>query len=456
MLGLTKSLFLILFYICLTSCYSSSYIISKSFGSFPECPLNQSLSEPCSISSGINHVVTAQLGANVTSWTNPTSSTSVSGVIPSGIYASGNTCQFTEPALVADAICLGKTLFGVSGTSKCLEGSFLTPLSSAILLPNDLQLADVNSDGKLDLIITSPNPNNVVSVSLGNGDGTFQAKVDYAVGTSPYISQVDDFNYDGKLDIATTVFTGPSLQFAPGNRDGTFGAQIGSVTLGGPSYFLKGDFNRDGKLDLVISRTSGSIYLFTGDGAGNFSTSGAFDTSGNGDSVASDFNGDGKLDAVVNNLSGVRLFLGNGDGTFQAGTYLTSCSSNSRGILARDFNRDGKIDIAVNCSFVFSVHLGNGDGTFQSQIQTNSTSFAIDNIATADFDNDNILDVIASEGSPSSLNFYKGNGNGTFAAAVQLSSAVSSGRLAIGDVNNDGRLDLVVGYSTTLLVFLGK
>ena len=65
---------------------------------------------------------------------------------------------------------------------------------------------DWNGDGKLDLAVANADNNNV-SILLGNGDGTFQAKVDYGAGAQPYSVTAGDWNGDGKPDLAVTNFS---------------------------------------------------------------------------------------------------------------------------------------------------------------------------------------------------------------------------------------------------------
>ncbi|HZJ62095.1 MAG TPA: VCBS repeat-containing protein, partial [Kofleriaceae bacterium] len=88
-----------------------------------------------------------------------------------------------------------------------------------------LQVAapDVNNDGKPDLIVTHQLS---LSVLLGIGDGTFQAKVDYPVGLMPASIAVADLNNDGKLDIVTANASVNTLSVLLGNGDGSFQPKV--------------------------------------------------------------------------------------------------------------------------------------------------------------------------------------------------------------------------------------
>jgi hypothetical protein len=91
--------------------------------------------------------------------------------------------------------------------SIALHGTEVTTLSG----PETVATGDFNGDGKLDLAV-GENGSNSVSILLGNGNGTFRAQVDYAVGLGPSSVVVGDFNGDGKLDLAVRNFPTP-LQF---------------------------------------------------------------------------------------------------------------------------------------------------------------------------------------------------------------------------------------------------
>src|SRR5205085_130264 len=95
--------------------------------------------------------------------------------------------------------------------------------------------------------------NNTVGILRGNGDGTFQAAVSYAVGSAPYSIRVADFNGDGKADLVTANALSYTVSVLLGNGDGTFRDAINSAAGAYPDGVAVGDFNGDGKLDVVTS-----------------------------------------------------------------------------------------------------------------------------------------------------------------------------------------------------------
>ena len=95
-----------------------------------------------------------------------------------------------------------------------------------------------------------------VSILLGNGDGTFQTKTDYTVGSYPVSVTVGDFNGDGKTDLAVANSLHNTVSILLGNGDGTFQTETDYAVGGSPESVTVGDFNGDGKADLAVANAS--------------------------------------------------------------------------------------------------------------------------------------------------------------------------------------------------------
>ncbi len=130
-------------------------------------------------------------------------------------------------------------------------------------LPRWVTVADLNGDGYLDLaeVTDYPSPP-TVAIYLGNGNGTFQSPVTYPIASDGTSVVTGDFNGDGKLDLATSDFNGGSgntVSILLGNGDGTFQPRVDYATAAGPNQLIAGDFNGDGRLDLAVADQDSSM-----------------------------------------------------------------------------------------------------------------------------------------------------------------------------------------------------
>ncbi|MBI2479974.1 MAG: VCBS repeat-containing protein [Planctomycetia bacterium] len=103
----------------------------------------------------------------------------------------------------------------------------------------------MNTDGKIDVVVVNYTSSNV-SILLGNGDGSFQAAVNYATGSGPVAVALGDFNADGKADLALPNQGSHTLSILLGNGDGTFQAAVNYAAAGLPYSVTAGDVNGDG------------------------------------------------------------------------------------------------------------------------------------------------------------------------------------------------------------------
>ncbi len=119
--------------------------------------------------------------------------------------------------------------------------------------PQALVLTDLNRDSKLD-VITANFFSNTISVLLGNGDGTFRPQTHYPVGTNPFDLAVGDLNGDGMPDVVVANINSNSISVYSGDASGALLPQATVFPSGSPYAVAIADLNRDGKPDLIVSR----------------------------------------------------------------------------------------------------------------------------------------------------------------------------------------------------------
>ncbi len=325
-------------------------------------------------------------------------------------------------------------------------------------LPAALVGGDFNGDGFPDLAAASLETGDV-SVMLGRGDGSFRSPLRFAAGADPGSLVAGDFNGDGFLDLATANEGSNDVSVLPGRGDGTFGAPVHWAVGKGPRSLVTGDFNGDGRLDLASANAgSDDVSVLLGQGDGTFAGATGFPV---GDFpvalVTGDFNGDGRLDLATadQQSGGSSTLIGLGDGTFDApGTVASAVRSNP---LVGDLNGDGVPDVVVvNQRGQILLRLGRpGEpGTFEPPVIVNpdpepeARDLALVRTGAG-------LLLAALDARSSTVSLYAPQPDGTFrrTAGPEVPGTLAV-RIAAGDLNGDGRDDLVVVAAGSRQVFI--
>jgi FG-GAP-like repeat len=448
---------------------------------------------------------------------------------------------------VKDLLVGGTVLFG-SGNGSFTVGPTNAAIASATNYIFPSAVASLRNNGKLDVVVTQPG---FVSIYYGNGDGTFTAGPSYAALPDYMQVTITDVDGDGNPDIVLGTSSGdvyteggydiqpplfqiligrgdgtfvdspvytqgtyavqgnanntqleiasgnfisgnsnldvlvfdqnnnggsPSLLLMlPGNGTGTLGTPVTSSINIGPSFLVAAKMNHDTLPDAVLAgyslSASPQLSVLVNQGNGTFAGEKDYTLPGGPVSLAvGDFNGDGLEDVAVGiSGMGVYVLLGQSNGTLGAPVQIDS-SLNPTGLAAGSLTTDGRTDLVVADQGTFSyigsgqqingalhVYLGNANGTFTTVTAPTTTATNYSVAALGDLNNDGKLDLIvagnvagtsAGTGTPNVYTLL-GNGDGTFQAANTLALAGPDGigatSIALADVNKSGNLGVVIG-----------
>jgi len=329
---------------------------------------------------------------------------------------------------------------------------------------DDLAIADVNGDGKLDLVVTASSSTNEFLVLLGDGTGGFTTSTSLDLTNTGFDAggaTLADMDGDGDLDVIYASYNSPIVRVL--YNDGTGGYQAGSqmYVYPGQKSMITGDVNGDGITDAVSVNSNSSIMVFLGNRQGGFqsiTTNTSLAAYNSNALTLADMNGDGKLDLVTSSSNhAVFVMLGDGTGGFtpESGYDLGWLDSPNLVTIA-DVNGDGKLDALTGNYNTVSVLLGDGTGHF-----TSSTTVSVErdpkSIAVADINGDGKLDLITANSFSSSVSVRWGDGNGGFSGGMDIGVGYQPETLKVADVNKDGKMDIIVTnfYGRSVTVLLG-
>ena len=336
-------------------------------------------------------------------------------------------------------------------------------------LPVAVLPADVDGDGVLDLISVNQNTGGVGDLQIlkGFGDGTFRSVRSIRAGTIPTGVVLADVNRDGKPDLVASNLRSQDVTVNLGDGLGSFGAPIRSAVSGTPNGLVVGDWNADQILDVATANAGqNTISALRGDGTGRFANLRVILTSSSPRHIVlADFDGDMVQDdlAVSNNLgSNMQVFRGDGLGGFILSNTLVT-GTGPLGLATADLNGDSRPDLVVAnfTSDTVGVHLATAGG-FSSPTNL-ATGFGPRGVALADLNKDNRLDLIVTQSEVSKVGelvVLFGNGTGGFGPPQLSSIGPVPIAVSTGDINRDGNIDVIAvshtGNVLSLLQNLGS
>jgi hypothetical protein len=322
-------------------------------------------------------------------------------------------------------------------------------------LPSEVAIGDLNHDGKADLAVTDYD-SDTVSVLLGDGAGGFGAPADFPTGDVPHAVAAGDLNRDGKADLAVANLGSGNVSVLLGDGAGGFGAATNLAVGSSPHSVAIGDLNHDGRADVAVANfNSHNVSVLLGDGAGGFGAATNFPAGYWPYSVAlGDLNSDGNTDLAVTNYHSSRLsiLLGDGAGGLGAATDFPT-GDVPYSVAVGDLNHDGMVDLAVANLFSDSVTILTNTTKLGEVWRRPATSFAAGDgphaVAIGDLDRDGRADLVAANSASNDVSVLLGDGASGFGGATSFAAGDGPSSVAIGDINHDGKADVAVANSAS-------
>jgi hypothetical protein len=376
------------------------------------------------------------------------------------------------------SVFFNTTTPGAAAPSFTTEHSFATGAH-----PQAVSLADINGDGLLDLLVADSNDATVSVLLNTTAPGalvpSFAARQAMAVGSAPRSIAIADLNADGKLDLVSANSGGATVSVlfnttTPGAATPTFSAQQTLATGTTPVAVVAADLDGDGRPDLVVANNGAdtlSVLLNTATPGASVPSFGAQQTvpTGSHPSWASvaDVNGDGRPDLVVANHDansvGVLLNLaaaGNATVSFAAQQSFPVGAAPTQTTLA-DVNGDGLPDVLVGYNGGSSVAVlldvtapGASAANFAAAVAL-PVGAGLHSVAATDFNGDGKPDLVATNGADGTMSVLlntrvAANTAPPLAAKQDFASAFDPVGLAVpyfvttADLNGDGKPDMIV------------
>lgn len=323
---------------------------------------------------------------------------------------------------------------------------------------DEVKISDLDRDGAPDLLRAH---NRSIEATLGNGDGTFASRAVLPSGDASNAMLVRDWNGDGIGDVLSAFSTVAAVALRFGSSTGTFSSEVQLPTPGPVYSFVAGDLNGDGVDDLVATlEGTAPLLVWLADGSGSFQAvpdpipaNLVFQRES---FLLGDFDGSGTLDLAID-VNGLRIYPGRGDGTFDPGLLVGTVGPVR--MVQADLNLDGHLDIVGTNRYrsEVSVYLGVGDGTFQNVMVT-KYQYPVDHVVCSDFNRDGLPDLIVESLGPEGYlaSVLLGQGDGTFVRDRRIPIGIEFLGMLQGDMNGDGLPDFVTFRSEGFELWRGR
>lgn len=349
---------------------------------------------------------------------------------------------------------------GVNALHFSRDGILFSSCEPNVLFQGAKLVADIDGDAYLDIILQSG------LILRNNRSGGFSPSISLPLllDSASHVVAAD-LNGDGRLDLITAGFFGPATLLIQ-ESNGLF-RQAANLANSYPATSLAtGDIDGDGHLDILIgigtapggnSATPGQNLIYFNDGTAKFRQGTPLHTEASDTQAIAlgDLDADGDLDIVVANsieTGGTQqgkqnyIYMNDGNGDFPMRKMLGTGMDRTRSIGIGDINRDGHLDLVLaNYSQLNAIHLNNGNGDFGDALLLGQVFDQSVNLHLVDIDHDRDLDMIVANEKQSDA-VYLNDGTGHFMSSAAYAEPASDVRLLTlhtGDLDRDGDLDLL-------------
>lgn len=339
-----------------------------------------------------------------------------------------------------------------------------TDLSATAEAPYAAAFADFNGDGNIDLALAvSDGASHNLRIFSGDGSGSLTFAIDLPIPSPAGGLLATDLSADDMADLAVSSSADNSISVFLCNGDGTFQARADYGVGSGPRAITAGDFRGDGVKDdlAVVNSGESSIAILLNNGSGTMTATDSGSWPASPTALAGiatgDFDGDGSDDIVTaRSGSGVaRFWFGSGIGTFTGGNDVTVGAS-PLSLASADLDRDGLDDVAVvnNQDATLSIIRGDAGRTLlaatpQATASPPDSSASPVAVAIGDLNRDGIEDMAVANATAGSISVFSGRGDGTFAAPESFATGGAPSMIAFADLDGSGN-DLLSASTTAL------
>lgn len=358
----------------------------------------------------------------------------------------------TAARFIVTALLVSAVVFVAMPGSMSVEAesqsSYRIASFSAGASPSAAKVGDLNNDGRNDIAVV--NLQGSLQLFFNNGGGSFE-RISlnglWPPGSNTVDLDIGDLNRDGRNDIAIAFSTqrgAVSVLLNQGNR--AFAAPVNYDVCNSSRSVAIDDLDQDGDNDLADISQCSQAGILLNNGQGSFAFNGTYGNGSTSKSIAlADFNRDGFKDIVyVNNVvnGSITLILNNRNGTFGSPRWLYA-GDLPDDVTVGDYNGDGHTDLAIATAYFSQIIIlfGNGTGSFPGYSELTEWDTPT-SIASADFNGDGRTDIAATSWGTNRLYILTNQGNYNFTSQT-LDVGQHPAGLAAGDLDGDSLPDLV-------------